>query len=57
MIKINNRQLEAKLLEILQSSYYASAEQYLESRITADHRTIKIGKKYNDHLQRIKRYT
>ena len=45
MIKINNRQLEAKLLEILQSTTYASAEQYLESRITADHRTIKIGKK------------
>jgi len=45
MIKINNRQLEAKLLEILQSTSYASADQYLESRITTDHRAVKIGKK------------
>ena len=45
MIKITNKQLEAKLLEILQSTSYASAEQYLESRITADHRAVKQGKK------------
>ena len=45
MIKINNRDLEGKLLEILQNTSYSSAEQYLETRITADHKAMKQGKK------------
>ena len=45
MIKMNNKDLEGKLLEILQNTSFSSIEQYLEFRITADHRAVKIGKK------------
>ena len=45
MIKMNNKDLEGKLLEILQNTSFSSIEQYLEFRITADHKAIKQGRK------------
>ena len=45
MLKINNRELEAQIKDILQRTSYASAEEYLIARVASDHLAVKRGKK------------
>ena len=45
MLKINNRKLEDQIKVILQRSSYASAEEYLITRVAMDHQAVRRGKK------------
>lgn len=45
MLKIDNRQVENQIKEILQNTSFASPEEYLKARISSDHQTIKQKRK------------
>ena len=45
MLKIDDRQIENKIKEILQNTNFASPDQYLTARVSADHKTIKQKRK------------
>ncbi len=45
MLKIDDRKLENQIKEILQNTNFASPEEYLTARVTADHKAIKQKRK------------
>ncbi len=45
MLRIDNRQVENQIREILQNTHFASPEEYLMARVTADHKAIKQKRK------------
>jgi len=45
MLKIDNREVENQIKEILQNTNFASPDQYLTARVSADHKTIKQKRK------------
>ena len=45
MLKIDNRQVENQIKEILQNTNFASPDQYLTARVSADYKAIKQKKK------------
>jgi len=45
MLKIDNRQVENQIKEILQNTNFASPEEYLTARVAADHKIIKQKRK------------
>jgi hypothetical protein len=45
MLKIDNRRIEDQIKEILQNTNFASPEEYLTARVTADHKIIKQKRK------------
>jgi hypothetical protein len=45
MLKIDDKRLENQIHEILQSTTYSSPEEYLNARVSKDHKTIKQKRK------------